>query len=536
MAQGAQLRDLSIHLDEQGKRVIASFVPIGEVEAISYDDLCQAVDAAGFGEYRLDEAALQDAVAKYAAGTAFEATVGEAVDGVFEIRIAGDKIHAHLSCKPARGGAQVTLERVIEEAKKQGIVSELDLAAIENAIKCEASAVLIASGKAAVDGVDGRFEILVPSAKKRCPRLDARGLANFRDLGEILSVKPGDALMRRIPPTDGEPGLNLLGQVIPPKAGKNVAFAKRLDGSKFDPGDQNLLIAAISGSPVVQENGVAVEPIYTVTDVDLHTGNIDFPGTVNVTGSILTGMTVNAAGDIHVNSTVEGVTLVAGGDIVIKGGIVGLTERGKAAHPSIRCNGSCSAHFVQNGHVSAGNGIFIRDFSMQSELSAAHQIIVGDKGSRKSHIVGGVSRAAMLVKAQVIGSPARAKTVVIVGADQALYDRQSALAKAIDGTTNKLLQVVKLIDLARANPGRMPPETVRAAETTRDTINAEMAALRLDEDQLNLEIATCDQAQVVAEKQFLEGVEIRFGPNHQRVLADREGGIFQMKDGVLVLI
>lgn len=534
MLEDARLKFLSIRLDEEGRRVIASFAPAGDTEIVTLDDLKRAVAAAGFGEYRLDESALQDATAKYTAGAAFESVIGEAVDGEFDIRIDAKQLHAYLSCTPPRGGTPVTAERILEQAKRREITVEVDLAAVANALDAGGDNILIASGRAAVDGADGRFESLIPSAKTRSPRVDERGLADFRDLGEIPTVKAGDALMRRIPPTGGEPGLTLLGQVTLPKPGKNVTFAKRLDGSALDPDDQNLLIAAIGGSPVLLDNGVTVEPIYTVGDVDLRTGNIDFPGTVNVTGDIHVGMTVKASGDIHVNGTVEGVTLVAGGDIAVKGGIVGLTERGKTVHASISCTGSCSAHFVQNAHISAGNGIFIRDFAMQSEMAAAHQIIVGGKGSRRGHIIGGVTRAVMLVKAQIIGSPARAKTVVVAGADQALNERLTAIAEALDAAMSKLIQVVKLLEVARADPSRMPPAIVKAAEATRDTINAEMTALRLDEDQLKLEIAASEQAQVIAEKQFLEGVEISFGSSRHRVVADREGGIVRMEEGELV--
>lgn len=534
MLEVAHLKNLSIRLDDEGKRVICSFARGEPAEFITLDDFNQAVAAAGFGGCRLDDSALMAATAQYSAGAAFESVIGEAVDGAFDIRIAADQLRVYLSCRPARGGAPVTAVRILEQARRDGITAELDLAAIAGALDAGGDDVLIASGRAAVDGANGRFESLIPRAKARSPHLDERGLADFRDLGEIPAVKVGDALMRRVPPTGGEAGLTVLGKIIPSKPGKDVAFAKHLKGSALDPSDQNLLLAAIGGSPVLLENGVTVEPIYSVRDVDLRTGNIDFPGTVNVTGDIHSGMTVKAAGDIHVNSTVEGVTLAAGGDIVVKGGIVGLTERGKTVHARISCEGSCSANFVQNAHIAAANGIFIRDFAMQSELTAAHQIIVGDKGSRKGHIIGGVTRAVMLIKAQTIGSPGRAKTVVVAGADQALNDRLTAIAGALDAATTKLLQVIKLLEFARANPSRIPPQSVKAAGVTRDSINAEMAALRLDEDQIKRELAVAEQAQVIAEKQFLEGVEIRFGSRCQRVLADREGGIVRLEEGELV--
>ena len=536
MPENSHLKYLSFRLDEKVKKIIAAFAPEGGTDVLTLDGLKRAVEAAGFGGYKLDEPALQNAAEKYSAGEAFTMFVGEAADGKFDIRVDAGHLNAYLTCSLPLGGAPVTVERVIEEAKNKKITVGLDLEAVENALKGGGDKILIASGKAAVAGADGKFENLIPSAKERSPHLDAHGLADFRNLGEVFVVHVGDPLMRRVLATSGEPGLNLSGQAVPAKPGKKVVFAAKLDGTRFDPADENLLIAAIDGCPVLRKDGVSVEPIYTVEDVDLHTGNINFIGTVNVGGEIQTGMTVKASGDIHVNSTIEGVTLIADGDIVVKGGIIGLTERAgeKSHHFTITCKGSCSANFAQSAHISAGNGIFIRDYAMQSELSAGHQIIVGDKGSRKGHLIGGIARAAMLVKAQVIGSPARVKTVVIAGADQSLHDRLTALAAARDAALTKLMNVVKLLELARSNPGRLPAETVKAAETTRDTINAEMAALTLDEAELNREIDVCKEAQVVAEKQFLEGTEVHFGIKRHDIVADREGGFFQLKEGELV--
>lgn len=534
MPEDTHLKYLSIRLDAGGTRVIAYFAPAGDVDSITLSDFKQAVNAAGFGGYKLDEAALRDATAQYSAGKAFELALGDAIDGEFDIRIDIGHLNAYLACTLPRGGVPVTLERVLEEVKHKEITVELDLAAIEQTLKGGGDNVLIARGKLPADGVDGKFENLIPSAKDRSPHLDEHGLADFRELGEILVVHKGEPLMRRIPATDGEPGLTLTGQPIPAKPGKNVTFAAKLDGAEFDPADINLLIAATDGCPVLLKDGVSVEPIYTVGDVDLHTGNINFLGTVNVTGEIHTGMTVKASGDIHVNGTVEGVTLAAGGDIVVEGGIIGLTERGgeKSHHSAITCGGSCSANFAQNAHIAAGKGIFIRDFTMQSELSAGHQIVVGD-GSRKGHLIGGTARAAMLIKAKIIGSPTRSKTLVIAGADQTLHERLVAIAETRGAAMSKLLNVVKLLELADASPGRLPAETVKAAETTRDSINAEMASLNLDEAELNREIAASKEAQIVAEKKFLEGVEVRFGLKRHTMVTDREGGVFKLKEGEL---
>lgn len=536
MQENAQLECLSFHLDDEGEKVVATFVSSEDTDNITVNDFKRKVDAAGYGEYLLDEPALLEAVSKYSIGESFEIAVGEAIDGEFDIRIETNQLNAYLTYILPQGGKPMTLDRVLEEARQKKIVHGIDEAAIENVLKEGGENILIASGRPAVDGIDGKFENLVPGAKERCPKLDEHGRADFRELGGIIVVNSGDSIMRRILSTKGEDGLSLLGQIIPAKPGEDVTYSPALAGVKFDPSDQNALLASIDGFPHVLKDGMSVEPIYSANDVDLRVGNIDFLGTVNVTGDVQAGMTIKASGDIHINNTIEGVVLIAGGNIVINGGIIGHTQRDKVFRSSINCTGSCNANFVQNAHILAGDGIFIRDFAMQSELSAKHEIIVGDKNSSKGHIIGGVTRAGMLVKAQVIGSPARLKTVIIAGVDQALHDRLSVISEAFKVASEKLLKVSKLLQMAEVNPGRIPENTIKAAEATRTAINAEIASILAGKKAVEQEIQAGEEAQVVAAKSFLSGTEIYFGSQRQNFVIDRSGGVFRLKDGQLVYI
>ena len=534
--QTASLKYLSIRLDENGQKVIASFYPEGSTDAVTLERFKQAINEAGFGQYSLHESSIGNAAAKYNSGEVFEIIVGEALDGKFSLK--ADLMNAYLTCTLPRGGAPVQMQNILQEAEKRGITAKLDLEAIEKTLREGGDNVMIASGIPPVHGVDGKFENLIPGIKERSPHLDEHGLADFRDLGEIVTVHSGDQLMRRILPTSGDPGQTLTGKAIPAKPGKNVTFATKLDGVVIAPSDPNLLVSQVNGYPVLLKDGVKVEPVYAVKNVDLHTGNISFDGTVNVAGDILSGMTVKVTGDIHVEGTVEGALLDAGGDIVVKGGIIGGTEQyirpGEKFHPLVKCNGSCTARFVQNAHISAGKGIFIHDIAMLSDLSAGHQIIVGDEGSRKGNVIGGVTRAAMLVKVQSLGSDDYVKTVVIAGADQALHERLNIITKARETAEKKFNDIIKILEMAGLKPDRVPPETVKTAETTRDALNSEIETLREDERELHRQIDLANGAQVVVEKRIFGGAEIHFGLKRYSTAEDREGGVFHLSDGELV--
>jgi len=541
MLEDAHLKYLSIHPDEKKKKIIASFTPERDTDAITLDEFMQAINAAGFGGCSIHQPSVEDATAKYNSGEAFEIVVGEAVDGKFSIRIDANLMAAYLSCTLPIGGAPVQRQSILQEVEIKGISVAPDLEAIDKALREGGENILIASGKPPAPGVDGKLEVLVPCMKKRSPHLDEHGLADFRDLGEIVTVHAGDKLMRLVLPTTGEAGQTVTGRALPAKPGKKVSFATRLDGAALDPNDPTLLVAEISGCPVTSKDGVAVEPVYTVKNIDLHTGNITYDGTIHVTMDVQTDMSVKASGDIHVDGTVENAMLEAGGDIVVKGGIIGSSElhagADKKFQAAIKCNGSCTARFVQNAHISAGNGIFIHDVAMQSELSAGHQIIVGDTGSRKGEIIGGITRATMLVKAQNIGSPASVKTVVIAGADKLLHERIDTIIKAREASEHKLADVIKLLDLARLKPDLIPPETVNSLKSTRDALNTEIGTFREEETELRKEIDLAKEAQVVAEKHVFGGAEIHIGIKRYNATQDREGGVFHLnEEGDLVFV
>jgi uncharacterized protein (DUF342 family) len=536
MSEDSHLKYLSIRLGEDGRAVMACFSPEGDVEEITLSHFRKAIETAGFGECDLDEDALLEATGNYNDRIPFELAIGAASDGEFFIKIDDGQLSAYLTCFNPRGGIAVTLESILEEAKDKEITVDLDMEAIKRAISEEGDSVLIASGKPAEDGLDSSFESLLPEMKERVPKIDEEGIANFRDLGGILVVHQGDSLMRRHPAGAGEPGFTISGTPIPAKEGVSLEFTAGLEGAEIDSNDSDLLIAKIDGCPYLIPNGVKVEPVYTIKNVDLHTGNIDFLGTVIVTGEVQSGMTIKADGDIHIKGSTEGARLIAKGDIVVIGGLIGHPEKLEnelTIDPITEAGGSVNANFTQNAVINAGQGIFIRDYTMMCTLTAAVQIIVGD-GSRSGHIIGGVATAGMLVKAKTIGSPSRSRTVVISRTSDSLYARMAKLSESRDDLKVRRFKVRKLIDLAANKPDRVSASALESANSTLASLDDEEQQLNLDEVQLKKEIAASRGAMVKAEQHFLEGVEVRVGTKRTSTTKDRSGGTYRLKDDELI--
>lgn len=538
MEEIAQDVGLSFLLSTDGTKLLARFEPRNGGSTIDLADLQRLLAAGGWDKYYLYPPFLSEVVKKCAAGQPFEQVIGEARDAEFAIQVDSSKMAAYLTITPAAGGRPVDRVLVYRKIEEMGLVAGLDFEAIDRAIAAGAvEGVLIATGRQPEHGQDGRLETMIQDMKERRPRLDEKGIAHFRDMGDITIVHAGAQLMRRVPPTSGTAGETVLGQVIPALPGKGVMFAANLSGVAFDPADPDVLAATITGQPVQVKNGVMVEPTYITPVVDLSTGNIVFEGTVKVQGDVHAGMTIRATGDIHIAGTVEAATLDAGGDIAVLGGVIGRmdTREKDSAEPvsHVRCSGSFNARFVQNAQIEADDGIFIDEMVMQSDLSAGNQIVVGKTGSSKGHVVGGTALAGLLVKAQVIGSPSHIRTVVSVGINPRQHELIRQLAREREEREKALDDVARVIVFAAQNPGRIPADAVAKAEKTRQVALDRIEALRGELELVNRQVELGKNAKIVVGRTLCGGVEVQFGGKLYKAADDREGGVFCMREGEL---
>lgn len=515
---------LRLSIDEDGRVVLASSTAVAGAPPLDEAALRQRLADAGCGDWRVQPAALKLLLLQYNAGKPVAALpLAERIDATLAVRIAPDGLAATLSIVAPQGGAPIAKEDVLAELAAKGITEGIALDAINQAIADgAASEVVIARGRQPVAGADGRLESLVAEARDRRPQLDASGHIDYRDLGDIQVVRPGEALMRRHPPTPGEPGVTVCGVAIAPRPGKDIGFAPQLAGAAPAPGDPDCLVATLAGQPVQVRGGIMVEPVYSVDAVSMASGNIRFDGSVKIRGDVAAGMVVSASGDIEVGGVVESATLEAGGSIVVKGGVIGKLGRKDAGEHHIRCGRDFSAAYAQQVRVEAGDSIFIDDIAMQCELAAANHIRVGQR--RRGHVIGGRLQATLSVRARVLGSPNRIETQFEIGTPPELHKQQLELAKQRDGRETQLLDISKLLAFADQHPGRLPADKLDKARQTAALLSAEIAELRSNEEALAHKVELAHQARVIAEQAMYEGVVVTLGNQRYRVVGEHGGG------------
>lgn len=524
---------LTFKLNEDNK-LIAVFEP-GESK-VTLDDAAirEMLAQQNLSDLFLEEKALSRLVQLYNNSNAgFVLEIGELRDSEFIINVANDKMTAWLTMTPAYGGAPVTFEQIRQSLNEKGVVSGLITSAEIEAVLKEGQTkdYIIAQGMPAVPGLDAQFHSLVPDIQERRPQINERGIADFRDLGQLILVKQGEPLMRRTRPTEGKKGKNILGQILTPKPSQNTPFTSDLNGAMFDPDDSDLLLSAIIGQPLLFPNGVMVSPTITVPQVNISTGNLSFDGTINILGDVMDGMKVYALNDIFIGGTVEAAEIEAGGNISIKGGVIGNSDSSGGSTGKISCKGSVTARFAKYVSIEAGTSIVIEEYSMNNQLTAMNQILVGKPGGKKGLISGGTASAMMLIQAASIGSNAGIKTYIQAGLNPHTQEQLNNIEREIETNEKNRDDIKKIITFVENNPEKDKNGLLDKARRTLDKLTAEIARHQADREGLLSEMSFAEYAKIVVDQSLCNGVEVRIGDQIWRAREERGKTSFRLIDG-----
>ena len=512
---------------QEDKRLVARVVAEPGRTPVSPENIRDALEQGGFRRWAINDAQIVALAGRYADPTAtFELPLGEARDASYTTELREHDMQVWIDVIPAAGGNDLTVDAVLLALGELGVTFGIDTDAIAQACAArEPSRFQVAQGVLPVDGENTRFELLVPDARDRKPQLNGQGLIDFRDLGEIPSVTTGQPLMRRIPPTYGETGRSVRGEVRDPVAGKDESFAENLVGAATDANDANLLVATADGQPVRCGNGVNVEQVFRVGDVNVAVGHISFKGTVTINGDVHPGMKVRATGDIVVSGVVDGGFLDAAGDVRVAGGAI--------AKADIRAGGAVTLRFAESAKVIAGTTIAIEDTALQCELQANNQILVGSKSPR-GRLAGGSAIAMMLIQAPIIGSPTGVVTQLTLGVNPALHAEYQALLKEVDKQRQEELQLDHLVKYLESH-GDKEGMLSRARNSWQVALR-NWGRLMAKRDELERQLAMIAQARIEVGVGIAGAVDVTLGKKVARLRKAFDKGCFAVEEERFVFI
>jgi uncharacterized protein (DUF342 family) len=530
-----ELPGISLAEDEQ-KQLVLSFAPADKSvrPTIDVPGVRDYAAQQGYAGLAYDDRNIGAAVIKIRRSEQCAVVIARRIDAEYHVEIAADRMSAWLTVSAACGGKPASALDAVAALGKHDLREGVDAAAVEAAVEHCGERHRVACGTPPQPGVDARLETLVDVNRQRHPQIDAEGHVDFHDLGAIPSVSAGEPLMRRHPPTPGVPGCDIFGVTVPAPNPKDIVFAPRLQGASPSPDDPNLLVADVAGQPLLQRDGISVEPIVRYEDIDVASGNIEFPGSVEVRGDIRSGLKVRAGGDILVKGVIESAEVVAGGNVKVEGGIIGHslppreTQHLAARTARIRAEGSISARFIENAIIEAQQSVQVSEAIVQSDVTGLDQVVVGGKG-KKGRILGGRVRATHLVGADLLGGEGASPTRITVGINPELQSAMDEHRQRLDAKLKEHDDLSKVVKLLSGRPEKQA--MCEMARVTVIKVSAEIGEEMERARALEAEAKLAGNAKVVIGERIYSGVTVAVGRHSRYINEDMARGVFHLDEG-----
>ena len=307
--------------------------------------------------------------------------------------------------------------------QSKSVVFGVDEKAISELVTLRMSdeSVVVAQGVSPQNGDDARIELYLDP--DNAPEIDQDAQrVDYRMRSVFVNVRQGQEIAVKHPATAGKNGKTVVGTEIKAVPGKDVPFP--IENGFAISEDTLLLTAAIDGRLARYNGKLSVLPELNVSgDVDFGVGNIDFTGSVKISGAVREGFYVVAKGDIDILEMVEGAHVESGGNIVISGGVRGM---GKAR---IIAGGNIVLGFADQASIRGDRDIRIKNSVFHSDVVAQNTVTV--MGGQKSQIAGGKIQAGVEVVCQILGSEMGTKTEVVVGTPPQQLERRRELMAQI---------------------------------------------------------------------------------------------------------
>ncbi|YCO01109.1 DUF342 domain-containing protein [Vibrio sp. VNB-15] len=368
----------------------------------------------------------------------------------------------------------------------------------------------VAVGKQPVKGKDAIFTPLVKDITKRILKpkegQTTSDKIDLRNLGETIAVDVGDEVMRRTPATKGVPGFTVQGRVIPPQAGKDSPI-KPGKGTEISKADPNLLLASVSGTPLIKDKTIEVDNALCLNSVGVNTGHVKFKGNVIIGGNIESGMIVKATGSITVGGFIESADVQAEGDIQVAKGIIGHTvSDGQPKSCHVRTKTSIRASYAQYCELQSGEDIELAVHSMNNDIVCGRNLTILDASGKNGTLSGGDAKVGSKVVCSQLGVEGDTATKVEAFARYAVYKERIASLKE---------------------------EYKSAQEGTMDVIRKELEfkkrpkAERTDEEQAQIEVMKAqNNARLEEVKQKLEHTEQEFEVSLEENIVEAKDRVF----------
>lgn len=421
------------------------------------------------------------------------------IENIIEVTISPDLMQAHISLNPHHGlilNHEIFYRILRRKNIKHGILKEKIaeiLQKYEQGIPVQNE--LIAQGKMPVHGHHAVIYYLFRLESFYTPKVEqSETIAEkfeYRNVQNITMVQAGELLAYKTPLTIAENGWNVCGEVLFAKTAKDM----ELNAGKHTKLDENNRLWALrDGIPILEQNDcISVNPLYQVPgNIDLSVGNIDFNGTVEVKGSILSGFSVQSE-HLIVHESVEAAVLNIDEDVEI----FGCYSGGDKGY--IKTGGNCFISHCNRGRLEIKGNLLVG-----RELVSMQAFVSGNLSfkHKRGTIIGGNLFVAGNLSCGNIGSSLGVTTCIYMGLHPIIKQKIASCVEKIDKFEQKIKIMKSSLRSIHSNDQEMSVEDkLLLISKIKDTIS-------------NLER---QKEEIETNKKTLEADLYRYSPHFVRV-------------------
>jgi uncharacterized protein (DUF342 family) len=504
---------------------------------LTIDLLKEQLHQAGYGRCLLLQEQIKNLLLEYqqiqqkikqqqqAEGYVLKYKVAERIHAQLKVELSSDSMLATAEITAAYGGNPISANDAVKAGQEAGIVfgfqKEQILQLVAQASRAEPGTKVkaeIAAGRQPSPGRDSVFELLIRdmSTRSKQPVARSEGKVDLRDFGAIASVKAGEALMRRHPPTKGKEGMTVTGSRLPALDGQQLPWGSA-EGSEISADNPDLLVASRDGMPRLMDACVSVDEVFVINKVDAGSGHIIFKGAVVINGDVAEAMKVIAGGNVFVKGLFEGDLIESGGDVTIAGAIIGhqVGEVGENTELStvVRAKGNIQCTLAQYASIKCGGRLTVAKQLLHCQVEA-DSVLAGTEEKANGKIVGGRYYLGNGLRCGNLGAPSGSLLQILLNKQMdPLIEKQNVLRTSLVGLKAEMelvkqhVEQLKQMEKSAAVQEQMSA-MVEEYEEHRTIAAAFIGDIKqLEEQRRQLLLSVC----VEVTQQLFAGVETSFG-------------------------
>lgn len=344
----------------------------------------------------------------------------------FCISVSPDEMEAYLEITEEH--ANITADAVLQALHDLGICHGIDHTVIDCLTRAPAAGqqFRIAAGTRPKAGCDGWYEYFFRTQLNRAPAELPDGSVDFQNVEWFETVEKGQTIAIYHPAEAGIAGCTVTGKTFPARHGVEQHI---LTGTGFQLlSDKRTYVAATTGRICLNHDKLTISSLLVLEAVNTATGNVNFDGSIYITGKVGAGASIHATGDIIINGYVESACIQCDGNILFRQGV------NAAGGGQITAAGNIVGKFFETAKLHAGGDIRIM-YGLNCTLYAGGKInALGSKGS----IAGGTAYAEKGFEIHNAGNHAGLPTYLNMGLNSSLESKLSQFEREITEASKQL--------------------------------------------------------------------------------------------------